>query len=93
MARAASIVTLVLALASAGPADGDEASWMPALRHVLAHEETCKLGEVLWRREVPIGKETVLEGRARCLDGREFDFTQRRPHMKFDVRLCQPTVC
>lgn len=88
MARAASIVTLVLALASAGPADGDEASWMPALRHVRAHEEKCKLGEVLWRREVPI-----LEGRARCVDGREFDFTQRRPHMKFDVRLCQPTVC
>lgn len=93
MARAVCMVTLVLSLASAGPAAGEEATWLAALRHVLAHEQKCDLGEVLWSREVPVGKTTALEGRARCLDGREFDFTQRRPHMKFDVRLCQPTVC
>lgn len=93
MARAFFTVALALSLASAGAAASEEATWMAALRHVLAHEQKCNLGEVLWSREVPVGKTTALEGRARCLDGREFDFTQRRPHMKFDVRLCQPTVC
>lgn len=93
MVRAVGMVALLLSLASAGGAAGGEATWMPALRHVLVHEQKCDLGEVLWSREVPVGKTTAFEGRARCLDGREFDFTQRRPHMKFDVRLCQPTVC
>lgn len=93
MARMACMAALVLTLATAGQVAGNEASWMPALRHVLEHEQRCTLGEVLWTREVPVGKETALEGRARCLDGRQFDFSQRRPHMKFDVRLCQPTFC
>lgn len=94
MARAVfTIAVTALMLANAGRTASDEASWMPALRHVLAHEQKCKLSEVLWTREVPVGTAKALEGRARCLDGREFDFMQRRPHMKLDVRLCQPTIC
>lgn len=74
------------------PAAAAEESWMPVLRQVLA-EKKCDLGHILWTREVPVGPSTALEGRVRCLDGREFDFTRPRPHLKFDVRLCQPAVC
>lgn len=94
MAKAIYAVALFFTLASAGhAAEGDDASWMPALRHVLAFEQKCQMVEILWTREVPIGNATALEGRVRCLDGREFDFMRRRPHMKFDVRLCQPAIC
>ncbi|MCL4764638.1 MAG: hypothetical protein KJZ80_00210 [Hyphomicrobiaceae bacterium] len=92
-ARAACAAALMLLLPGPGQgADGEE-SWMPALRHVLASEKKCDMGDILWSREVPVGSSVTLEGRIRCLDGREFDFTRLRPHMKFDVRLCQPSVC
>ena len=70
-----------------------EESWTPALRTVLSSEQRCDLAKVLWVREVPVGNTVGLEGRVSCHDGREFDFTRARPHMKFDVRLCLPVVC
>ncbi len=35
----------------------------------------------------------VLSGKARCYDGREFDFSQKKSHLKFDIKVCEPTVC
>ncbi|MGE8943519.1 hypothetical protein ACO2I3_16555 [Leptospira interrogans] len=67
--------------------------WQTVLRQVLASEKKCELREIQWVREVPVGGHIGLEGRIRCIDGREFDFTRARPHMKFEVQLCQPTVC
>lgn len=90
---AAGAAALMLLSSAPGQAAEDEESWVPALRHVLTAEKKCDLGSILWTREVPVGSTVTLEGRIRCLDGREFDFTRPRPHMKFDVRLCQPAVC
>ena len=70
-----------------------EENWTPALRMVLSKEQRCDMAKVLWVREVPLGNTVGLEGRVSCYDGREFDFTRARPHMKFDVRLCLPVVC
>ena len=70
-----------------------EEGWLPVLKQVLAAERKCDLGELLWARDVPVGGSVALEGRVRCLDGREFDFSRPRPHMRFEVRLCLPTVC
>jgi len=80
-------ILLATALAS-GADDG----WIPILRQALS-EKRCDLSHVLWTRNVPVGNSAALEGRVRCLDGREFDFTRPRPHMKFEVRLCEPAVC
>ena len=44
-------------------------------------------------RTFELAGDTVIEGRVRCLDGREFDFTRPKPHLKFELRLCQPAVC
>jgi len=89
---AAWIAALVVGLASPALGAEDDA-WQTVLRQVLASEKKCQMSEILWVREVPLAGYTGLEGRARCHDGREFDFTRPRPHMKFQVQLCQPTVC
>lgn len=80
-------------LSTAAPARSADADWVPILRQVLLSQQKCDLSDILSIRELPVGSAIALEGRARCLDGREFDFTRPRPHMKFDVRLCQPAVC
>lgn len=53
----------------------------------------CELSEILFSRELEIGGQKSLEGRIRCKDQREVDFTQASPNQKFQLRLCQPTVC
>jgi hypothetical protein len=89
---AAWMMVLAMGTATAQQADEKEA-WQTVLKQVLASEKKCELREIQWVREVPVGGHVGLEGRIRCIDGREFDFTRPRPHMKFEVLLCQPTVC
>lgn len=63
------------------------------LRSQLTEHYKCELEKVLFIRKFEIGKDTKLEGRILCTDQREVDFTQASPHQKFQLRLCQPTVC
>ena len=63
------------------------------LKSQLSENYNCQLGEILYSREIEIGGEKQLEGRIRCQDQREIDFTQSNPNQKFQLRLCQPTVC
>lgn len=86
-------VALAIVPACAHAAAGGEPSWLPLLRQVLAAEKRCNLEHVVWVRELPVGDSIALDGRVRCYDGREFDFARPRPHLKFEVRLCQPAVC
>lgn len=90
---AACAMALALAVAAPAAAAAEVETWQSVLKQVLAVEKKCQLHEIEWVREVPVGGHVGLEGRVRCADGREFDFTRPRPHMKFEVQLCQPTVC
>ena len=63
------------------------------LKSQLSENYNCQLGEILYSRELEIGGEKQLEGRVRCQDQREIDFTQSNPNQKFQLRLCQPTIC
>ncbi|MCB1527515.1 MAG: hypothetical protein KDJ45_07430 [Hyphomicrobiaceae bacterium] len=67
--------------------------WQSILGLQLKTEFNCDFDKVLFDREVEVAGKMSLEGRARCLDGREFDFSRAAEHEKFDVRLCTPTVC
>lgn len=67
--------------------------WLGVLKAQLKDNSNCRLDRVLFAREVKLGADVGLEGRARCLDNREYDFSRQKPHQKFDIRLCQPTVC
>ena len=63
------------------------------LKSQLSENYNCQLGESVYSREIEIGGEKQLEGRIRCQDQREIDFTQSNANQKFQLRLCQPTVC
>jgi hypothetical protein len=70
-----------------------EASVLVLLRGQLEQGYNCDLAQVLAIREIPIGEDVGLEGRVRCTDAREYDFSRTRAGQRFEIRLCQPTVC
>lgn len=87
----------LLVLAPVG-AQGEEAkpsapTWQSVLSLQLKDEYRCDLDKVLFDRDVDVGGRTSKEGRVRCLDGREFDFSRASTHEKFVIHLCQPAVC
>ncbi|MGD9669649.1 MAG: hypothetical protein AB7U75_11405 [Hyphomicrobiaceae bacterium] len=89
---------LIIQVASTHGALGEEAkadspTWQGVLSVQLKDEYRCDLDKVLFEHDVEAGGRVSKEGRVRCLDGREFDFSRPSTHEKFDIRLCQPTVC
>lgn len=88
LARAGVLAMLV----SGSPAMAEE-PWQAVLRLQLGTEKKCELALIISVRQIPIEGLDALEGRVRCSDTREFDFSRPRPHMKFNLQLCQPTVC
>lgn len=77
---------------SVGPGRAEEL-WESTLRLQLMDEKKCQLERLVFVRELPGPQLGGIEGRAKCADGREFDFSRAKAHQKFDVRLCMPTVC
>lgn len=67
--------------------------WEQVLSEQLGSEQKCMLTSTYNVQEWQLGNETVLSGKARCHDGREFDFSQKKNHLKFDLRACEPAVC
>jgi hypothetical protein len=67
--------------------------WEQVLSQQLDLEQKCVLTGTYNVQEWPLGNEMVLSGKARCYDGREFDFSQKKNHLKFELRVCEPTVC
>lgn len=59
----------------------------------LKERYSCIFEKILFAREIEIGGTRQLEGRIRCTDEREVDFAQSSPNQKFQLNLCQPTVC
>lgn len=89
----AGIAFLLVALTGAPAASQTAESWQVLLRAQLQDRQRCELRDFLTVREVPVGGKTGLEGRIRCTDGREFDFSRDEPNALFTIRLCQPAVC
>lgn len=93
------VCTLLLMPAFGVPdAHGEETkpsapTWQGVLTLQLKDEHRCDLDKVLFDRDVEAGGRVSKEGRVRCLDGREFDFSRPSTHETFDIRLCQPSVC
>lgn len=67
--------------------------WRILLGQQLKAEKDCDLKEVITMNEMQLGGEVALDGRISCIDGREFNFTRKRPHEKFHIELCDPLVC
>mgnify|MGYP001552094377 CR=1 FL=1 len=63
------------------------------LKSQLIETYKCDMAEILFSRELELGGNKQLEGRVRCRDQREVDFSQSDPNQRFELRLCRPTVC
>ncbi len=91
------LVATILALTAWWPAAFTQAAraevWEQLLGAQLEDEHKCILAGTLYVREIPMADSIALSGRARCFDGREFDFSQSKPHMKFEIKACDPVYC
>jgi len=67
--------------------------WALSLAAQLIAEKRCDIQAMYFVREMPSAEGTLYSGRLRCIDGREFDFSQSKPHLKFDIKACEPTAC
>ena len=86
-------VPVVLIAMLVGASAMAEEPWESVLRLQLDTEKKCELALIISVRQIPVEGLDALEGRVRCTDTREFDFSRPRPHLKFNLQLCQPTVC
>lgn len=91
--------TFVLAGAGAGAVAmaqddaGKGEPWALSLSAQLSSEKRCDVQVTYFVREMPSEGGTIYSGRVRCIDGREFDFSQAKPHLKFDLKACEPAAC
>lgn len=92
LASAAVIVSALALLYWVGVARAEE-TWQVTLRLQLQDERKCELQTYVSVRQLPDDKVGGIDGRVRCTDGREFDFTRKAAHQKFELALCQPAVC
>jgi len=101
ISRTAGLVAVAAALFGAGSirAQQDGGSkeegepWALSLAAQLHAEKRCDVQATYFVRELPSPEGTLYSGRVRCIDGREFDFSQSKPHLKFDLKACEPAAC
>lgn len=74
-------------------ADQPAGSWMTLLTLQLAAGYDCSIDKLLYWRHSPVGGGIGTQGRVRCADHREYEFSRAREHQKFTIRLCQPALC
>ncbi|MDX2155782.1 MAG: hypothetical protein SFW09_04650 [Hyphomicrobiaceae bacterium] len=92
--RALLAASLLAVVAASGHAQSQSQSeWETVLRLQLADESKCEFLRIVSMRQLPVSGLDEIEGRVRCTDGREFDFSRQKAHQKFTIRLCQPAVC
>lgn len=80
----------------AGPAvsqDKDDEQWKWLLESQLRSDVRCDLAGTLFVRELPGPEGITRSGRAKCIDGRLYDFSQEKPHTKFTFKICDPVAC
>lgn len=74
-------------------ASAEDPPWRSILEQQLDKEKGCQVNFLTNIREFELAGEAVIEGRAHCVDGRQFDVTRKKKHLPFEIRLCEPTYC
>lgn len=67
--------------------------WQKLLKEQLKHEKNCDMSEILTYDEMKVGDEIVISGKVLCLGGQQYEYTRLRQHLKFEFRVCDPTLC
>jgi len=73
--------------------NASKAEWIQNLRDQLIQEKNCELSYMTEVREFAFFDTIVANGRAHCLDKRQFDFTWETRKMKFGIERCGSAVC
>ena len=84
---------LILTATPLGAQTEPEPEWTQTLRDQLSQEQNCELGYMTGVHEFKFFDGMAANGRAHCLDKRQFDFTWAPQELKFDIQRCGPTVC
>lgn len=91
------LIRSALALATLNATTATQAEtgpgWETLLRMQLEETQKCVMSGTVFVRELPVNGGVAYSGRAICLDGRLFDFSQSKPHLKFEITTCDPTYC
>ncbi len=82
-----SVLSLSVGRAVAGDA------WKVSLKLQLMQEKKCEIKELSRVKEFKLAGEDVVDGRAHCMDGKDYDFSWKKELNKFELRRCQPAVC
>lgn len=67
--------------------------WVLVLRQQLIAEQQCALdtiNSVHWAR---LGEDRLPAGMIACIDGRAFEFSQLKRHLKFELEAWEPILC
>lgn len=83
----------VAQLSGAGFAPASDEPWLAMLKQQLLDQKKCFYEHIVQIRTFELAGAEVIDGRARCMDGREFYFTRPKPHLAFELRECEPAVC
>lgn len=86
-------ITTGVFAADAESGDYTDAPWLEPLTNQLAAERGCTLKLISRVKEFHLAGEPVVEGRAHCEDGRNFEFARRKKHQVFEFKICEPTYC
>ncbi len=76
-----------------GGAVADIEKWKTPLKLQLMKERSCKVKSFSRVRTFQLAGKEVIEGRAHCYSGLDYDFSWKPALQKFDIRRCQPVVC
>ena len=89
-----SLATLVGALVASGVGRAEDVQpWELVLQEQIRHERNCEVSHYVSVKTFRLSGEDVIDGRLRCVDGREFTFTREKAHQKFKIESCEPAVC
>lgn len=68
-------------------------AWKVSLKLQLKKEKQCEIKSLSRVKEFKLAGKDVVDGRAHCMDGTDYDFSWKSELNKFDLRRCQPAVC
>ena len=78
---------------NAGWATAADDVWLLLLKQQLLDTRKCFFEHIVHVRTFELADVAVIDGRVRCMDGREFYFTRPKPHLAYELRECEPAVC
>ncbi|MEZ5923223.1 MAG: hypothetical protein R3D57_02450 [Hyphomicrobiaceae bacterium] len=87
------VLVVVALIGSASWATAADEPWLILLKEQLVTEKKCFFEHIVNIRTFELAGAEVIDGRVRCMDGREYYFTRPKPHLAFELRECEPALC